>query len=265
MLCFRHLQAPSTLLRIVATCHEMGSSYGLWSCQDAGCSPFCHCRCSQEVHFSLQVLSPDYSKIVFMQVDRHLEFHAKFGTYYKTRVPKVSYCIFALKNFTGSFFFLISLAATCALMLPRQIYSLSAQAPRFGDLISNRADFWNPLKLMPPQLTWETKQLSSFFKGEGRKLEFLLEFIACRFTSTPPSLFRSRVSRVCRFTSTPPPFLIPVVCLEPGASSPRSRCRRWHSNFPSLSEIDIQNFGQKTTYSANVTALLFWSEDAFLP
>ncbi|EKX53283.1 hypothetical protein GUITHDRAFT_64390, partial [Guillardia theta CCMP2712] len=36
-----------------------------------------------------QILSDDYSKMAFLQADRTIEFHAKFGTYYKTRVPKV--------------------------------------------------------------------------------------------------------------------------------------------------------------------------------
>ena len=34
------------------------------------------------------ILSDDYSKMVFLQADRTVELHAKFGTYYKTRIPK---------------------------------------------------------------------------------------------------------------------------------------------------------------------------------
>ncbi|XP_049849680.1 nucleolar protein 10-like [Schistocerca gregaria] len=34
-----------------------------------------------------KVLSPDFSKMAFLRADRILEFHAKFGTYYKTRLP----------------------------------------------------------------------------------------------------------------------------------------------------------------------------------
>lgn len=33
-------------------------------------------------------LSEDYSKIVFLEVDRYLEFHTQFGRYYRTRIPK---------------------------------------------------------------------------------------------------------------------------------------------------------------------------------
>lgn len=36
-----------------------------------------------------QILSDDYSKIVFLRNDRTLEFHSKPGVYYKTRVPKM--------------------------------------------------------------------------------------------------------------------------------------------------------------------------------
>ena len=36
-----------------------------------------------------EILSDDYSKMAFLQADRTIEIHAKFGTYYKTRIPKV--------------------------------------------------------------------------------------------------------------------------------------------------------------------------------
>jgi ribosome biogenesis protein ENP2 len=35
-----------------------------------------------------QILSDDYSKLVFLRSDRVLEFHAQFGTYYSLRIPK---------------------------------------------------------------------------------------------------------------------------------------------------------------------------------
>jgi ribosome biogenesis protein ENP2 len=37
---------------------------------------------------SFEILSDDFSKLVFLHADRTVEFHAKFGAYYKTRVPK---------------------------------------------------------------------------------------------------------------------------------------------------------------------------------
>ena len=39
-----------------------------------------HCCC-------LQILSEDYSKLAFLCADRSISFHAKFGAYYRTRVP----------------------------------------------------------------------------------------------------------------------------------------------------------------------------------
>lgn len=36
-----------------------------------------------------QILSEDYSKAVFLGFDRTLDFHARYGTYHKTRIPKI--------------------------------------------------------------------------------------------------------------------------------------------------------------------------------
>jgi ribosome biogenesis protein ENP2 len=38
----------------------------------------------------LEVLSPDYSKLVFLRDDRFVEFHARYGNHHRIRVPKVS-------------------------------------------------------------------------------------------------------------------------------------------------------------------------------
>uniref|UniRef100_A0A1D2A8K0 Uncharacterized protein n=1 Tax=Auxenochlorella protothecoides TaxID=3075 RepID=A0A1D2A8K0_AUXPR len=40
-----------------------------------------------------QILSEDYSKAVFLCDDRRLDFHAKFGSYHKTRVPRAGRCL----------------------------------------------------------------------------------------------------------------------------------------------------------------------------
>ena len=37
---------------------------------------------------AFDILSDDFSKLVFLHADRTVEFHAKFGAYHKTRVPK---------------------------------------------------------------------------------------------------------------------------------------------------------------------------------
>ena len=36
----------------------------------------------------MQVLTEDYSKLAFLCEDRTLHFHAKFGAYHKTRIPR---------------------------------------------------------------------------------------------------------------------------------------------------------------------------------
>lgn len=38
----------------------------------------------------LEVLSPDFSKLVFLRDDRFVEFHARYGNHHRVRVPKVS-------------------------------------------------------------------------------------------------------------------------------------------------------------------------------
>ncbi|KAK5582323.1 hypothetical protein RB653_003906 [Dictyostelium firmibasis] len=38
---------------------------------------------------TFEMLSEDYSKPVFLRDDRYIEFHAKFGSYFKTRIPKL--------------------------------------------------------------------------------------------------------------------------------------------------------------------------------
>ena len=53
-----------------------------------------------------QILSEDYSKAVFLCADRSLNFHAKFGAYYKMRVPKfgrdLAYCPFTAELLVAS-------------------------------------------------------------------------------------------------------------------------------------------------------------------
>ena len=53
-----------------------------------------------------QILSEDYSKAVFLCADRNLNFHAKFGSYYKVRVPKfgrdLAYCPFTAELLIAS-------------------------------------------------------------------------------------------------------------------------------------------------------------------
>lgn len=47
---------------------------------------FERCFDSEVVRFI--TLSPDYSKLVFLQTDRYVELHAQFGRYFRLRIPK---------------------------------------------------------------------------------------------------------------------------------------------------------------------------------
>ncbi|KAK2722714.1 hypothetical protein QYM36_003034, partial [Artemia franciscana] len=45
-------------------------------------------RCFDSEVTKFQIISDDYSKVVFLQCDRYVEFHAQFGRYYRLRIPK---------------------------------------------------------------------------------------------------------------------------------------------------------------------------------
>ncbi|XP_033645409.1 nucleolar protein 10-like [Asterias rubens] len=45
-------------------------------------------RCFDSEVVKFHVLSEDYSKIVFLQCDRYIEFHARYGRYHRLRIPK---------------------------------------------------------------------------------------------------------------------------------------------------------------------------------
>lgn len=45
-------------------------------------------RCMDAEVIKFEMLSEDYSKVVFLQCDRFVELHAQYGRYYRTRIPK---------------------------------------------------------------------------------------------------------------------------------------------------------------------------------
>ncbi|XP_051780880.1 nucleolar protein 10 [Erpetoichthys calabaricus] len=45
-------------------------------------------RCLDSEVVAFEILSDDYSKLVFLHCDRYVEFHSQHGFYYKTRIPK---------------------------------------------------------------------------------------------------------------------------------------------------------------------------------
>ncbi|XP_029159184.1 nucleolar protein 10 [Nylanderia fulva] len=44
-------------------------------------------RCFDSEVVTFEILSDDYSKLIFLHCDRHVEFHAAYGRYYRLRVP----------------------------------------------------------------------------------------------------------------------------------------------------------------------------------
>ena len=45
-------------------------------------------RCFDSDAVRFEILSDDYSKLVLLQCDRYVEFHAQYGRYYRTRIPR---------------------------------------------------------------------------------------------------------------------------------------------------------------------------------
>lgn len=48
-------------------------------------------RCFDSEVVSMEVLSDDYSKLVFLQSDRYIEFHVAHGRHYRLRIPRFGY------------------------------------------------------------------------------------------------------------------------------------------------------------------------------
>ena len=45
-------------------------------------------RCFDSECIKFEILSEDFSKLVLLQADRYIEFHAQYGRYYRLRMPK---------------------------------------------------------------------------------------------------------------------------------------------------------------------------------
>merc|ERR1712227_738058 len=45
-------------------------------------------RCFDSEVIKFTSLAEDYSKLVFLQCNRYIEFHSQHGKYYRTRIPK---------------------------------------------------------------------------------------------------------------------------------------------------------------------------------
>ncbi|ESO09911.1 hypothetical protein HELRODRAFT_72901 [Helobdella robusta] len=90
-------------------------------------------RCLDSEVLKFQLLDNDYSKIVFLQIDRYVEFHSKHGKYYRTRIPFFGRD-FSILNTTSDLYFVGASSEVCRLNL---------QVGRFLSPLSTKADELN--------------------------------------------------------------------------------------------------------------------------
>lgn len=86
-----------------------------------------------------QFLSDDYSKIIFLQNDRYIEFHSQYGRYYRLRIPKYG------RDMTYH-------AASCDLYVAgvsQEIYRLNLEQGRFLNPLTTNASEVNCCELNP--------------------------------------------------------------------------------------------------------------------
>eukprot|EP00058_Branchiostoma_floridae_P024420 XP_002609910.1 hypothetical protein BRAFLDRAFT_115272 [Branchiostoma floridae] len=80
---------------------------------------------------TFDILSEDYSKVVFLHCDRYVEFHAQYGRYYRTRIPKVG------RDFSFHY-------PSCDLYFvgaSREVYRLNLEQGRFlNPLVTNSVE-----------------------------------------------------------------------------------------------------------------------------
>ena len=83
----------------------------------------------QEFSANVQILDDDYSKAAFLCADRSVTLHAKFGAYYRTRIPKAGRSL-AYAPFTAG--------AAGALMLHRTVVAITCA---FGPVTDDKERF----------------------------------------------------------------------------------------------------------------------------
>jgi ribosome biogenesis protein ENP2 len=86
-----------------------------------------------------QILSDDFSKFAFLHSDRTIEFHARYGTYYKTRVPKVG------RDMAYHY-------PSCDLVVAgssREIYRLNLEQGRFLNPLTSTSPAINVMDISP--------------------------------------------------------------------------------------------------------------------
>eukprot|EP00088_Acartia_fossae_P005215 TRINITY_DN1228_c0_g1_i2.p1 TRINITY_DN1228_c0_g1~~TRINITY_DN1228_c0_g1_i2.p1 ORF type:complete len:712 (-),score=222.82 TRINITY_DN1228_c0_g1_i2:67-2202(-) len=96
-------------------------------------------RCMDAEVVTFDILSDDYSKVVFLQCDRYVEFHTQQGRYYRFRIPKYG------RDMTYH-------ASTCDLYFvgsSHQIYRFNLEQGRFLNPLESEASALNCIKINP--------------------------------------------------------------------------------------------------------------------
>lgn len=96
-------------------------------------------RCMDTEVVRFEILSEDYSKLVFLQSDRYVEFHAQFGRYHRLRIPKAGHDMCYDKQ-------------ACDLYLVGQgpnIYRLNLELGKFSETLTAEASSINTCKVNP--------------------------------------------------------------------------------------------------------------------
>ncbi|XP_074650381.1 nucleolar protein 10-like [Tubulanus polymorphus] len=96
-------------------------------------------RCVDSEVVKMHLLSDDYSKLILLQSDRYLEFHAQFGRYYRTRVPK----------FGRDIAYLESTCEVYVVGVSPEIYRMNLEQGRFMNSIKTEAKEINCCEFNP--------------------------------------------------------------------------------------------------------------------
>nr|CAH7756455.1 unnamed protein product [Callosobruchus chinensis] len=96
-------------------------------------------RCFDSEAVTFEILSDDYSKLVFLQCDRYIEFHAAYGRHYRLRIPKFGRDM--QYHFPGCDLFIVGASS--------DIYRLNLERGQFLSPYSSKASAINKCTINP--------------------------------------------------------------------------------------------------------------------
>ena len=141
---FQHFEMPAVSDRIKISrdgqfCLATGVYKPIVKCYDLEnlCLKFERCLDSEVVNF--EVLSDDYSKMMFMLADRYIELHARGGRYYRLRIPMFGRDM-AYQEDTAETFFVGNKSEVCRLNL---------EQGRFLNSYKTNSPTLNAIDIMP--------------------------------------------------------------------------------------------------------------------